>query len=237
MVCMLTAAKMSGVPFEAIVIKGIKNEGHLQGLERSDLIVDTGRPDYSDRSKSLLARSDGPVYSFIGGTQHVGVSLRRLVRHASEPEFDLVLAEDPHLPLDVDAEIVPHDAVRDALRQSFRGRLKLLHRLRDLTNGSIYQFELPPPVSDDWMQAWLARRPLETTEGVGLPGRFLRFKLWRVASQLFREEAESVGATFVERPGEAVDDEGFMRDELVRNMTHGNEAYGELLLQQARSLA
>lgn len=236
MVCVLNAAQEAGVPFEAILFKEIKRERHLFGLDRSNLIVDPGRPDFSDDTKSLLARVEGPVFSFIGGMKHIEFALRQQ-RHPSEPPFDFVLAEKPHLPLEDDAEIIPYDAIEDALRRSYGAHLKMLRRIAQLTRAPVYQFESPPPVADSWMAARAkGKGPIETNGSLELRGRFVRYKLWRLTSQLFREQAETVGARFVEHPPAAVDEEGFMRDELVRNMSHGNERYGVLVFEQLRSL-
>jgi hypothetical protein len=39
----------------------------------------------------------------------------------------------------------------------------------------------------------------------------------------------------VDCPPDALDGDGFMRDDLVRNATHGNTAFGALLLHEVRA--
>ena len=58
-----------------------------------------------------------------------------------------------------------------------------------------------------------------------------------VDSAVLKHHAEACGARFVDCPPEALDADGFMREELVRNLSHGNVAFGRLLLQQAQSLS
>src|SRR5688500_1994223 len=117
MICVLNAAQQEGIPYSAVTFKAVKTEGHLFGLDRSRLIEDRGTPDFSDATKALLA-GDGPVYSFVSGIQHVQIGLRPLY-YPSEPEFDFVLPEAPHLPLQQGAEIIPADAMREVIRHSF----------------------------------------------------------------------------------------------------------------------
>src|SRR5687767_13505115 len=115
MVCALNAAQESELPFQAVVLKDIASEEHLFGLDRSRLVEDAGKPDFRDDTKALLASSSGPIYSFIGVIKHVQFALRRL-DDPSERPFDFVYPGAPQLALDPGAEVIPADAVRDALR-------------------------------------------------------------------------------------------------------------------------
>ena len=232
MVCALNAAQEAGIPFQAVVLKDIADETHLFGLDRSRLLEDPGKPNFRDDTKALIASSPGPVYSFISVIKHVQFGLRSL-DYPSELPFDFVYPGAPQLPLDRAAEIVPADAMRDALRAAVWMRLKMVRRLIDAAPGRVVQFAPPPPVSDQWLGRWLATK----TAHHRMPNRIVRWKLWTLTADLFRDQAERFGARFVMPPPEAVDADGFMRDELVRNVTHGNLAFGRLLLQQMRQLA
>ncbi len=233
MICVLNAAQEAGIPFRAVCLKGVNNEEHIFGLNRSDLIEDCGKPDFRDDTKALLAGGDGPILSFVSGVQHVQIGLRRLY-YPAEPPFDFVLPEAPHLPLDQGAEIIPFDAMWQVMRRWFSPRLKILRRLTRLAPGRVVQFVPPPPAPDSWVEA-LVRRHKGATP-VGLPSRVLRWKLWRLTADVFRQHAGTFGARFVDCPPQAVDADGFMRDELVRNLTHGNQAFGALVLDQIRGL-
>jgi hypothetical protein len=237
MVCVLNAAQTAGLPFQAVTLKAIKNPEHAGGLDLSKLIDDPGKPDFSDETKALLARNEGPVYCFVSGIRHVQLGLRRL-DHPSEPAFDFVLPEAPHLPLEEGAEVIPFDAMRDVVRREFSSRMKHLRRVTELAPGPVFHFAPPPPASDRWIarliQKHVRKHPTEALPG--LPSGLVRWKLWRLTTEVFREYAERFGARFVDCPREAVDANGFMRDELVRNVTHGNEDFGVLVLDQIRSL-
>jgi hypothetical protein len=231
MICVLNAAQEAGIPFRAISIKAINNEEHIFGLKRSDLIEDSGKPDFGAETKALVDASAGPIYSFISGVQHVHIGLRPLT-YPAEPLFDFVLPEAPHLPLDPGAEIVPADAMRQVIDGAFRSRMKLLRKFAQLAPGRVVQFAPPPPAPDLWIEGLAARHQAGTRRPNGL----VRWKIWRLTVDLFRERATSFGARFVDCPPAAVDDQGFMRQEFVRNLTHGNIGFGRLLLEQIRAL-
>jgi hypothetical protein len=230
--CLLEAAEKAGVAFQAITLKGPGDGQELLLTDHSRVISDAGLPDFTGESIALLTGSTGPVYSFVGGIRHVRVGLLPM-DDPSEPTFDFVLPEARQLPLEPGTEVIPFDGVREIIRKGFNKRMKVLDRLAQLAPGRIVQFAPPPPVSDRWLEPFLEKQSVKATK---LPNRLLRWKLWRVAVQHFREHAEALGARFLDCPPEALDADGFMRDELVRNATHGNVAFGGLLLDQVRAL-
>jgi len=231
MVCVLNAAQDAGVPFQAVTLKAVEDESHFFGLNRSTIIEDSGKPDFRDDTKAIIAGGTEPVYSFISGIMHVQIGLRHL-DDPSEPPFDFVLPEAPDVPLDAQAEVIPSDAMREVIQQQFKSRLKMLRRLTAVAPGRVVQFAPPPPVSDAWLAPLLEKTSVKATE---LPNRWVRWKLWRLTTDIFRQHALSLGARFVDTPPAALDRDGFMRDELVRNATHGNAAFGALLLDQIRA--
>ena len=230
MICLLNAAQEAGIPFQAVSLKVVGNADDLFGLSRSTLIEDGAKPDFGETATSLFTGSDEPVYSFIGGVRHVRLGLRRL-DDPSEPAFDFVLPDAPRLPLEGGVDVIPADAVREVIRRSFAKRLKILGKVTRLAPGRVVQFAPPPPVSDRWLQPFLLKH---NAKSATLPNRMLRWKLWRLTVDVIRLHAEGLGARFLDCPPEAVDADGFMRDELVRNVTHGNLAFGMLLLNQIR---
>jgi hypothetical protein len=233
MVCVLEAAQQQGIPFRAITLKSINNEGHLFGVTRDAMIEDRAKPDFSDETKQIVGASDGPVYSFVSGIQHVHLGLRP-VYYPAEPPFDFVLPETADLPLEEGAEIVPVDAVRQVVQESFSSRMKILRRLSRMAPGRVIQFAPPPPAPDRWIEVLMRKRQFDTPPR--LPSGRVRWKLWRLTTDIFREHACGEGARFVDYPAASVDADGFMRAELVRNLTHGNVGFGELVLDQIRGL-
>ncbi len=233
--CLLEAAQEAGIPFQAITLKGPGDGREVFGVFESRVISDRGDPDFTDESIALLTGSTGPVYSFIGGIKHIRLGLAQL-DDPLEPTFDFVLPEARHLPLEPGTEVIPFDGVREIIRRTFSKRMKVLARVAHLAPGRIVQFAPPPPVSDLWLQPFLLKQKVRAN-ATKLPNRLLRWKLWRLTVDHFHQHAKSHGARFLDCPPEAVDPDGFMRDELVRNATHGNTAFGGMLLNQIRTLS
>ena len=237
MVCVLHAAEEAGAPLPAIVLKD-HPAGSFRDVERDDLSFDASwRAAEQDGLRAETAarlRDAGLVFCFINGTHHVSLGLWR------HPQpFDVILPDAPDLPLDAEAEVIPADAMREVLSTRLEGQLRTIAEIAEVAGGTVYQVEAAPPPTDRWMleseagrKTRAKRRKLpEWSEGE-LAGRYVRYKLWRLHSQLMREHADQVGIRFLAHPPGATDDEGFLLDELCRNAAHANTAYGALVLEQ-----
>jgi hypothetical protein len=55
--------------------------------------------------------------------------------------------------------------------------------------------------------------------------------MWRLSARLLREAVENLGSRYLPAPVAARDADGFLRLEYAADPTHGNEAYGELLIR------
>jgi hypothetical protein len=133
--------------------------------------------------------------------------------------------------------------MRAHLATRLQPQLRTISAIVNAASGPVYQFEGAPPPGDRWMlesaggeKARAKKRKLPAGSDGTPAGRFVRYKLWRLHSQIMRGHAEEAGIRFVAHPREAVDEEGFLRDELCGNATHANAAYGALILEQMRSL-
>lgn len=231
MICVLEAAEAAGLPFRAITLKDINTPGDVASL-RTRLLIDRAKPDFADDTKALIADSRDPVFSFVSGVQHVQMGIRRL-SDPSEPPFDFILPEAPQMPLDPEAEVVPFECVCDALAHAYRNRFKMMARVAALAPGRMCQFAPPPPAPQPLMAAFTARKGVP---GAPVPSAIFRRKLWRATVHVFRRQTERLGIRFLDCPPEAIDEDGCMREELVRNLTHGNAAFGALVLEQIRGV-
>lgn len=211
----LLAAEEAGVSLHPIVFKESR---YFDGLEHGVESIHPGQ-----LVKSLTGRDlHGPVCSFIGGTTH----LSKVFRLSPRP-YDVFVADAPHLPVQRGAEIVPVNAVRNTLARSMHAHLEAIETLIDLIDGQVFHFEPPPPPAVAW---WESTDQLDE----GLP--YLRYKLWRLNSEVVRELVERRGGTFVRSPPVASDEDGLLRAEYCANSTHANQAYGALVLEQMRPL-
>jgi hypothetical protein len=225
LVAVISAAQETGFALRSIALKDARGF-RLAGAE-PDLVAQSRRLD-----DALIRELTGPVFSFIGGMAHISLGLRQ------HPQpFDFVLPSEPDLPIDEGARVIPVSAMRMVIEQQASRHLKVFGKLVSKAPGPVFQMEPPPPASDIWLIGNLLGKRFggkEERDTGKLAGPFLRYKLWRLNSEIVRSHTEKLGAAFVPAPEVAIDDEGFLRDEFCRNATHANAKYGELLLEQIK---
>lgn len=220
--CVTRAAVTAGVPLRAF------NFWDLPGA----IVNDGGQPRFAEDIREALIGHAGPVFSFVGGGAHVVLGMLVHPRR-----FDFVLPDEPDLALDPAAEVLPATAVRRILESMTDEYLTLMGEVRRLASGAMFHIEPPPPSAD-------ALRMHADVPWVMFPDRCreispaaLRYKLWRLHSQILRAWCSGNGVTFVEAPAGTSDADGFMLDDYYGDGAHANDAYGELVLAQMRQLA
>jgi hypothetical protein len=179
------------------------------------------------------------------GNQH-------LSRYLLQPDhrFDCVLSSEPDLPLDETATIVPETFVRASFLPTLRGLPQLL-RLLQAAGAQPVVCGTPPPSGDDrWIVNYLVNNPqwFRCQKGrpwlhrfnpdgpidpgaIRLTPRVLRYKLWVVVQDLMRETAVANAVPFLACPTAAQTADGFLRDEYRCDITHANQAYSALVLE------
>jgi hypothetical protein len=190
--------------------------------ERIVVTADSARfhPDIADRLQ-------GAVFSMIGGS---AFNILALCVHPRR--FDFVLPAAPSLPCDAQAELVPAAAVRTTLLQMTQKYLDLLGYVRDAATGAVYHIEAPPPFGEDWRRLPPDLMPFFTDKRREISPRWLRYKMWRLHSEINRQYCASRGITFIPHPPETVDAEGFLLPRFYADPMHANEAYGACILAQ-----
>jgi hypothetical protein len=190
------------------------------------VVVDAGpRRFRADIAEQLT----GKVFSMVGGA---AFNIMGLCVHPRR--FDFVLPSTPHLPFDPHAEIVPFGAVRAALLDITQPFLDLMGYIRDAAAGPVYQIEAPPPFVDDGrMLAEVFWPDFEGMRREISPPHF-RFKLWRLHSEIVQQFCTKRNITFIPRPPEAVDADGYLLSQFYGDTMHVNEDYGALVLEQMR---
>ena len=121
---------------------------------------------------------------------------------------------------------------------------KLLAAIRKEEPRKLCVLGTPPPKKDsEALRRKLEREPffLDWAAAIGqdvatikITEPLVRLKLWHLLQDMFRAEAQKVGAVFVPVPAETLDDEGYLKPEYsADDVTHANEAYGALMLKKA----
>lgn len=177
------------------------------------------------------------VVSTIGGNQHQTLSL---VQHPIP--FELYeLGES--LPK-VDAKpptIVPRAQMLDFFEKGIRGGDgKRMQHLRANASCQILHLVPPPPKED---AAHIIKRFETKFAELGLLEKgvspaTLRLKMWRLQVEILRKLTAEFDIGLLFPPVNALTSEGFLDPVFYANdATHGNVAYGELVLQQLEALA
>lgn len=220
--CVARAAESAAVPLNAL------NFWDMPGA----ILRDEGGSRFSVALVQQLEQHSGPVFSMVGGAAH-GV-LGMLVHPR---RFDFVLPTQPGLPLDPAAELLPAGVVRGVLESLMADYLALMSEVRRHSTGPLFHIEPPPPFADN--QRMHADMPWGMYPGMlhEISPAYLRYKLWRMHSQILDEWCAGAVATLVACPREAMDENGFMREPYYGDGAHANTAYGELVLEQMRQLA
>lgn len=223
-VCVAEAAAESGVACHQVQLKTLK---------RVELIAERElHPDFLAHVEALLQRDGSPMLvSCIGGALHTGLGL---LQHP-EP-FDFVIPSRPDLPLASDAAILPFAAIKTTMQRRLNFDFFVLRKLSQALAVPVVHFCCPPPAKDeDFVYETMPPRLREDVMQAGVSPAPLRLKLWKLEADLFEETCAAVGIRFVPPPREALDGD-YLAGPYRKNASHGNAAYGRLVLDQMEGL-
>ena len=212
--------------FEAAQDRGMRLEGY-NFWDAPQPALNPERTAFHPEIAATLRR--GPVFSAVGGAVH---NVMALVRHPRA--FDFVLPSRPDLPVAEGAELVPFAAVRDAMTSALAEYLQIMGLVRSLATAQVFHLEAPPPLED-------GARVLGDVPWMFFPGltrevapASLRYKCWRLHSELVAAFCHAQGITLIAAPPEAMDAGGYLRPEHYLDAMHVNPSYGALVLAQMR---
>lgn len=171
------------------------------------------------------------IISFFGGNSHNILGLAR-----SPTPFDFILPEKPDLPLENNVSFLSFSLIQDVMRLQggYPETVGSLRYLRSIYKGKIYQIESPPPVySNDYLFQFSG--PFKNNfEQYGISPPYFRYKLWRVYSQLIKEECSALDIEYLPCPKSMITDDGFLAEVgLEKDPTHANSRFGYEVLKFA----
>jgi hypothetical protein len=165
------------------------------------------------------------VYCCLGGTEHNLVGLIE-----SEEKFDFCY--DSADKVDLVRTIIPNAVIRSALEQRLRSSFARMDQLRNHYATEIICVAPPPPFRDIGDSARLPTAFQSHLERGIMPAP-IRMKLYRLRNEMVEEHCRRQGVGYLAAPSESVDSEGYLLRSLWdRDPTHGNAAYGALILHQ-----
>lgn len=165
--------------------------------------------------------------SMFGGNAHNALTLLEHPR-----PFDFYLPAQPALPIEDGAEILTAGYIRNfIMKMSEIYRLNTL-TLKEFSDRPVFHFESPPPVQSntfisDHLENWFKAEGSDSS----IAPKYLRYKLWRIHSNVIEESCQAGGIEFLKTPTEAFDADGFLLEEHGRDSTHADGSFGQLLLK------
>lgn len=184
-------------------------------------------PDLQRRLRFILKR-DMPQAVFLSlmGNEYNSIGM---LKHP-EP-FDFHWPE-MDLPADPAHQIIPFDLMKAQMRALANGSCLLFWRFfASVYSGPMFLVSPPPPIADE---AHILSYPGQFADRVaeyGLSKPEFRLKMWMLYCDVLREAVAGTTTSFVELPL-AVFEAGYLKSDYWReDPTHGNEAYGTLVLK------
>lgn len=177
----------------------------------------------------FVLKNDITTVVCLRGAQHI---FRALV--ASETPYDFVLPAEPDLPLEKGAQVLPYGAVRAYYEKVLAGTLDQLRQIHRLIRHNIVHIETPPPYKDDaYILARLSEKFVELyPEGFEIAPAYFRYKIWRICSDIYREECEALSIRYVSVPDRAMSEHFLSPNAYHPDAVHANEWYGREYLMK-----
>lgn len=221
--CVARAARAGRYPLQAL------NFWKMPGAIRRE----SGGPRFDIATERRLREYDGPVFSMIGGGAHVVLGFLVHPRR-----FDFVLPSDPALPLEEAAELIPSLAVRRLLESQMSEYFVLMSQVRGLCAGRMFHVEPPPPFADPEKMHASIRWDMYPDRCREVSPVALRYKLWRLHSQILSHWCAGNGVDLLPVPAGTTDADGCLSEPYCGDHgVHANERYGALVLEQMKQLA
>lgn len=182
--------------------------------------------------QALDAGPDVVILS-IGGNEHNVLSIAQ-----ASPQFDFVLGSAPTLALDRHADIIPESVLRETLRDWMGVKIDTMREIRKATKAPVIQAEPPPPLPREQVLAYPKEFFQKTLSLRKVSPDLLRYKMWRLQTELYREMCAEIGVDYVATPPEFVAPDGMLvRSAWATDATHANELFGERMMQDVFALA
>jgi hypothetical protein len=176
------------------------------------------------RTLSLAHIPTADVYvSMLGGNDHAVLAM---LNH--DRRFDVVM---PGLAHD-SVELVPAGLLRAEIGRRAAPHLAVLAAFRATVSGRMIHIESPPPIPS---AAHIEQHPgvfaAEIAARGVAPAR-LRYKAWRLQSEVYRQACDRLGVEFLGAPASMQDAQGMMVPAGWNpDPTHGNAVYGAAVLR------
>ena len=135
--------------------------------------------------------------------------------------------------------MIPLSLMRDQLRTlAEQNALQFWRFFTEFVEVPIFVQPPPPPIGDEAHIRSFPGAFRDRIDSYGITPLSIRAKMWRLYCDVLRETvAEHDGTTFVEIPDVAFEDGGLAKQFWQQDPTHGNRAYGRMMLDLVAGMA
>ncbi len=176
--------------------------------------------------RALRVRRPRAVVLMLGGNLHNRFGM------LEHPEPFTLAAADGTLALDPARQVIPREVMRETMATALAPIFEIAVKIH-VHYGAAPRWlhvSAPPPIADT---VHIRRHPgiFYDKLDLGFPPAQLRHALYQMQTELYAACARRHGATFVLPPARALTPDGFLAQPYWdRDPTHGNAAYGRLVL-------
>jgi hypothetical protein len=150
--------------------------------------------------------------------------------------FDFIDPEDPR-DQGLLGQLIPYDLFMRRARSEYRSIKIVTDVLRGLTDARIVHFIPPPAIRS--LQGMFDNRPdmKHLIADHGLSPAPYRLKIWRACARALTEVCVELGIEAIMPPAKALDADGYLAEEYVGDVIHGNIAWGRLHVENLMNRA
>jgi hypothetical protein len=174
------------------------------------------------------------ISTMLGGNSHNALTL------LERPEgLDIVLPDQPCLPLVEKAQVIPYAVMRSALSDQCTIFLNDLRGIRSATSGRVFHVLSPPPIEDDaYLATVIDRDPYFAKAGLTrVTPASVRYKIWLLHCSIYIDTCAEIGVEVLPLPPKSVIDGKWLSPDCVGpDPTHGNLTYGLRILRQIETV-
>ena len=201
----------------------------LRDLSRRKVLKENelGDPLKRKLKEALAEAGGGPVFSLVGGNMHVALGL---FQHPVP--FDFIVPGHDIAPIP-GATVLPYGAICATIEEMTQFECQVLSALKRHLAVQLIHINCPPPTENIDILRDNPRRSEPPTLDISSPA--LRYKLWLVASLVIERFCKKMDILFLPPPKQALDPRGFLLDCFHRDAAHGNEDYGQLVIEQMKA--
>jgi len=163
------------------------------------------------------------IILLLGGSYHHMLGLMK-----SNPPFDFVHPQFSDLELDDKAEIIPFNAMREILILDINEHEKIIKSISEKFSYNIIHLGFPPTVfNEKLMMSNIEPFFSEKYKKLELAHHNVRFKLWRLYSDMYADMCNKHGIPFIQVPETMIENGMFLKEVAYGDSMHANHIYAK----------